>query len=159
MLQSDLYSTTNSVSKKGTRRNTTSNTPLWSWCRINLQRGWQSYWVPSLQQSPWLRQHTSKGYQELQRCSNWATSRVVGKQVKFHRTFRMQIITLCKKRGERSNCNNYQGISLLSIVGKGFVRVFFFLEGKRLNEYLSRLQILASSVYPCNLQNCPSSMY
>ena len=33
------------------------------------------------------------------------------------------IITLYKNKGERSDCNNYRGISLLSIVGKTFARV------------------------------------
>ncbi|KAI8483937.1 hypothetical protein Bbelb_383270 [Branchiostoma belcheri] len=47
------------------------------------------------------------------------------------------IITLYKNKGDRSNCNNYRGISLLSIVGKAFARVI-----------LNRLQILAERVYP-----------
>ena len=34
-----------------------------------------------------------------------------------------KIVTLYKNKGERSDCNNYRGISLLSIVGKVFVRV------------------------------------
>ena len=33
------------------------------------------------------------------------------------------IVTLYKNKGERSDCNNYRGISLLSIVGKAFARV------------------------------------
>ena len=44
------------------------------------------------------------------------------------------IVTLYKNEGDRSDCNNYRGISLLSIVGK--VRVT-----------LTRLQSLASQVY------------
>ena len=48
-----------------------------------------------------------------------------------------KIITLYKNKGERSNCNNYRGISLLSIVGKVFAKVV-----------LPRLQVLASTVYP-----------
>lgn len=48
-----------------------------------------------------------------------------------------KIITLYKNKGERSDCNNYRGISLLSIVGKAFARVV-----------LNRLQLLAERVYP-----------
>ena len=47
------------------------------------------------------------------------------------------IITLYKSKGERSDCNSYRGISLLSIVGKAFARVV-----------LNRLQTLAERVYP-----------
>ena len=47
------------------------------------------------------------------------------------------IVTLYKNKGDRSDCNNYRGISLLSIVGKVFARVI-----------LKRLQNLASRVYP-----------
>ena len=47
------------------------------------------------------------------------------------------IITLYKNKGDRSDCNNYRGISLLSIVGKIFARVI-----------LKRLQTLAARVYP-----------
>jgi hypothetical protein len=48
-----------------------------------------------------------------------------------------KIITHYKNKGERSDCNNYRGISLLSIVGKVFARVI-----------LIRLQRLAEQVYP-----------
>ena len=47
------------------------------------------------------------------------------------------IVTLYKIKGERSDCNNYRGISLLSIVGKAFARVA-----------LKKLQSLAERVYP-----------
>ncbi|XP_019625432.1 PREDICTED: uncharacterized protein LOC109470795 [Branchiostoma belcheri] len=47
------------------------------------------------------------------------------------------IITLYKNKGDRSDCNNYRRISLLSIVGKAFARVV-----------LNRLQKLAERVYP-----------
>ncbi len=47
------------------------------------------------------------------------------------------IITLYKNKGARHDCNNYRGISLLSIVGKTIARVI-----------LPRLQILANRVYP-----------
>ena len=46
-------------------------------------------------------------------------------------------VTLYKNKGDCSDCNNYRGISLLSIAGKAFARVS-----------LSRLQKLASRVYP-----------
>ena len=48
-----------------------------------------------------------------------------------------KIVTLYKNKGERSDCNNYRGISLLSIVGKVYARVL-----------LARLQKLAERVYP-----------
>ncbi|XP_033124302.1 uncharacterized protein LOC117122714 [Anneissia japonica] len=47
------------------------------------------------------------------------------------------IITLYKNKGDRGNCDNYRGISLLSIVGKVFGRVVF-----------ERLLVLADRVYP-----------
>ena len=45
------------------------------------------------------------------------------------------IITLYKNKGDRSDCNNYRGISLLSIVGKTFAPVV-----------LNRLQLFAERV-------------
>ena len=48
-----------------------------------------------------------------------------------------KIVTLYKNKGDRSDCNNYRGISLLSIVGKVYARVV-----------LARLQQLAERVYP-----------
>ena len=48
-----------------------------------------------------------------------------------------KIVTLYKNKGDRSDCNNYRGISLLSIVGKLFARVV-----------VMRLQKLAERVYP-----------
>ena len=33
-----------------------------------------------------------------------------------------KIITVFKNNGERSDCNNYRGISLLSIIGKSLQR-------------------------------------
>ena len=47
------------------------------------------------------------------------------------------IITLYENKGYHSDCNNYRGISLLSIIGKTFVQVD-----------LKRLQMLAKQVYP-----------
>ena len=46
------------------------------------------------------------------------------------------IVTLYKNKGDRGDCNNYRGISLLSVVGKVFARVV-----------LKRLQVLAEQVY------------
>ena len=48
-----------------------------------------------------------------------------------------KIITLYKNKGERNDCNNYRGISLLSIVGKVFARFI-----------LMRFQKLAERIYP-----------
>ena len=48
-----------------------------------------------------------------------------------------KIITLYKNKGERSDCNNYRGISLLSIVGKVYARVI-----------LGHIQKLADRIYP-----------
>ena len=50
-----------------------------------------------------------------------------------------KIVNLFKNKGDRNDCNNYHGISLLSIVGKVFARVV-----------LARLQIL-EIVYTQNL--------
>ena len=47
------------------------------------------------------------------------------------------IITLYKNKDECSNCNNYCGISLLSIIGKLFACII-----------LHRLQLLADRIYP-----------
>ncbi|XP_046570701.1 monocarboxylate transporter 4-like [Haliotis rubra] len=47
------------------------------------------------------------------------------------------IATLCQNKGDRSDCNNYRGISLLSIGVKVFARIL-----------LTRLQTLAARVYP-----------
>ena len=50
------------------------------------------------------------------------------------------VVTLYKNKGDRSDCNNYPGISILSIVGKVCARVVLIL--------LKRLQELAEQVYP-----------
>ena len=47
------------------------------------------------------------------------------------------IITLYKNKGDCSDCNNYHGISLLSVNGKMFACII-----------LHRLQILADRIYP-----------
>ena len=46
-------------------------------------------------------------------------------------------ITLYENKGDRSDCNNYRDISLLSIVGEAFARVV-----------LNRLHLLSERVYP-----------
>ena len=48
-----------------------------------------------------------------------------------------KIVTLYKNKGEWSDCNNYRGISLLSIIGKVSARMV-----------LARLQTLATRIYP-----------
>ena len=48
-----------------------------------------------------------------------------------------KIITLFKNKGERSGCDNYRGVSLLSVIDKVFAKVI-----------LIRLQKLAERVYP-----------
>ena len=48
-----------------------------------------------------------------------------------------KIITLYKNKGDKSDCNSYRGISLLSVVGKLFARVI-----------LPRIQILANQILP-----------
>lgn len=47
------------------------------------------------------------------------------------------IVTIYKNKGDKSDCNSYRGISLLSIVGKVFAKVA-----------LKRLQRLGETVYP-----------
>ncbi|WP_353817106.1 reverse transcriptase domain-containing protein, partial [Acinetobacter baumannii] len=48
-----------------------------------------------------------------------------------------RITTLYKNKGDRSDCNNYRGISLLSVAGKAFARVA-----------LACLQTLDSGIHP-----------
>ena len=62
-----------------------------------------------------------------------------------------KIVTLCKNKGDRSDCNNYRGISLLSVVGKVFARVA-----------LAKLQILAKRTLPesqCGFRTGRSNSY
>ena len=54
-----------------------------------------------------------------------------------HKIFVLLLVTLYKNKGDRSDCNNYRGISLLSVVGKVFARVA-----------LTKLQILAERTLP-----------
>ena len=49
----------------------------------------------------------------------------------------VNVVTLYKNKGDRGDCNNYRGISLLSVVGKVFAGVV-----------LKRVQVLAEQVYP-----------
>ena len=46
------------------------------------------------------------------------------------------IVTLYKNKGDRGDCNNYRGISLLNIVGKLFTKVVL------------KLWVLAERIYP-----------
>ena len=46
------------------------------------------------------------------------------------------IVTLYKNKGDRGDCNNYCGISLLNIVGKVFAKVV-----------LMKLRVLAERIY------------
>ena len=60
------------------------------------------------------------------------------------------IVTLYKNKGDKGDCNNYRGISLLSITGKAFARVL-----------LKRLQKLAERVLPesqCGFRSGRSTM-
>ena len=47
------------------------------------------------------------------------------------------IVTLYKNKGDRGDCNNYHGISLINIVGKHFAKVV-----------LVKLQVLSERIYP-----------
>lgn len=58
-----------------------------------------------------------------------------GKWEQYHRTEGdTKILTLYKNKGERRDCNNHIGISLLGVIGKTFARV--------------RLQKVAESIFP-----------
>ena len=48
-----------------------------------------------------------------------------------------KIVTLCKNKGDKGNCNNYRGISLLPVAGHIFARLL-----------LKRLQRLADRILP-----------
>ncbi|XP_076061610.1 uncharacterized protein LOC143037357 [Oratosquilla oratoria] len=56
-----------------------------------------------------------------------------------------KIVTLCKNKGDRSNCNNCRGIFLLTIVGKVYARVL-----------LIRLRSVESSGGPCTSHSSTS---
>ena len=61
-----------------------------------------------------------------------------------------KIVTLYKNKGDKGDCNNYRGISLLSITGKAFARII-----------LKRLQRLADRVLPesqCGFRSGRSTM-
>ena len=71
--------------------------------------------------------------------SSWSALSVLGRRLsRLPQEMRdANIVTIYKNKGDRSNCNSYRGISLLSTVGKLFACVI-----------LNRLQWLASRVYP-----------
>jgi len=52
-----------------------------------------------------------------------------------------KFITLYKHKGDRSDCNNYRGISLLSIVGKVFARVILGLSAETCLTCLPRVSV------------------
>ena len=54
-----------------------------------------------------------------------------------HKMRNAKIVTLYKNKGDKGDCNNYRGISLLSITGKVFARII-----------LKRLQKLAEQILP-----------
>ena len=47
------------------------------------------------------------------------------------------IVTVYKNKGDRGDCNNYHGISLLNIVGKLFAKVV-----------LMKVRVQAERIYP-----------
>ena len=51
------------------------------------------------------------------------------------------IVTLYKNTGDRGDCNNYRGISLLNIIGKLFAKVV-----------LMKLWVLAERIYPVSVR-------
>ena len=60
-----------------------------------------------------------------------------------------KIVTLNKNKGDKGDCSNYRGISLLSITGKAFARIIL----KRLQRLANRVtEVLARA----NLANCIS---
>ena len=61
-----------------------------------------------------------------------------------------KIVTLYKNKGDRGDVNNYRGISLLSVAGKAFARVF-----------VKRLQVLGERILPesqCGFRSGRSTM-
>ena len=93
---------------------------------------------PANGQSPWERRHPCRGLEVLQgatdhRASCTKSSACAGEKVPQDMKD-ANIITLYKNKVDRSDCNNYRGITLLSIVGKLFARIT-----------LKRLQVLAEN--------------
>ena len=56
-----------------------------------------------------------------------------------------RIVTLCKNKGDKSNCNSYRGISLLSIVGKLYARVLLSASSTASGMRLPRVLMWLSS--------------
>ena len=51
------------------------------------------------------------------------------------------IVHLYKKKGDRTNCDNHHGISLLSVLGKDLARIML----TRLSDYVASIGILPES--------------
>ena len=88
---------------------------------------------------PWERRHPARSPEEWETrsASTPALLCVCWEQGHIPQYMRDASILTLYKKGDRSDCNNYQGISLLSIIGKVFARVA-----------LAHLQTLVSLVYP-----------
>ena len=134
-----------------TRRRTSWPTQHWTpsasypscknWTRGPQRKNLERLSTTSRPEKPWRRRHTWINDQGRERRTDWRPTRAAlpvleGELCTTRHTRRQEIATLFKNKGDRTNCNSHQGISLLSIVGKVFARVI-----------LTRLQVLASRVY------------
>ena len=64
-----------------------------------------------------------------------------GEKVRFQDMRDANIVTLYKNKGDRGDCNNYRGISLLNIIGKLFAKVVSM-----------KLRVLAKRIYRVSVQ-------
>ena len=55
--------------------------------------------------------------------SSMNSSSTAGNRASYCKIFETVLITLCKNKGERSDCSNYWGIILLSFAGKVLARI------------------------------------